>query len=642
MCGIAGVLGGQPSDLALRTLGNALAHRGPDGEGFYFDQAAGIGLAHRRLAIIDLTEAAAQPMASCNGRYRVVFNGEIYNFRAIADDLAQHGYIFNRESDTAILGPLYDRYGIEGLHRLNGIFAFALWDAAKRELIVARDAFGVKPLYYARRGGSFAFASELKALAALGFCGSALNEAALLDYLVHLWSPGPATLSANVHKLLPGHVIRIRPGQFELGQWYTPAIGGGFAGDREKPDPIESVRTAFDNAVAAQCLSDVPIGAFLSGGVDSSAIVASMVASGNPPCRTYCIGFTGPSMVEEGFGDDLSYARLMARRLHLPLTEVRVGEVDVSDVERLPFLLDEPEADPAALYVSKIAEAARAEGIKVLLSGTGGDDIFSGYRRHRAAALRARAGYLPKIMLSRVPTGVVTSGPFKRRLEKLKYLFEGDEEDFLLRAFEFNPRDSAVACLAPEVVDRARDSETTGWLKSQLGASASRPLVDRMLHLELMGFLPDHNLNYTDKAAMAHGVEVRVPFLDPHLVACAAQISWRLKTRPFSEKWVLKRALSDRLPSAVLNRKKTGFGAPVRSWFSHGKLKTYAADIVASRTFRDRGLFNAAAVEALLRDTTTGARDGSYLLFAIIVIEQWLRQFADRAKLAEQSELTRA
>ncbi|HZV20198.1 MAG TPA: asparagine synthase (glutamine-hydrolyzing), partial [Hyphomicrobiales bacterium] len=390
MCAIAGYLGlGSPGN--LEAMAAAMAHRGPDGEGFFSDPSAAIGLAHRRLSIIDPTAAAAQPMVSCGGRYRVVFNGEIYNFREIARELIAAGYEFNVNSDTAVLGPLYDRYETQAFGRLNGIFAIAIWDANRRELVVARDGFGVKPLYYAKARGLFAFASELKALLTFPSIAGKLDVAALLDYLVNLWSPGCSTPFQNIHKLLPGHFIRARLDAFEIVRWYAPPLGRSELSRRNDIGSIgQNLRDAFDRAVTRQCLSDVPIGAFLSGGVDSSAVVASMVKSANPPKRTYCIAFDGPSMLDEGFGDDFAHARMLADRLSVPLTKIAVQEPGAEELASLPFMLDEPQADPAALYVAAIAKAARRDGIKVLLAGTGGDDILSGYRRHRLAALRDR------------------------------------------------------------------------------------------------------------------------------------------------------------------------------------------------------------------------------------------------------------
>jgi asparagine synthase (glutamine-hydrolysing) len=630
MCGIAGYFG-LNDPVLLSAMAARIAHRGPDGEGFWLDTDNGVGLAHRRLAIVDQTAAASQPMASCSGRYKVIFNGEIYNFREIAKELSASGYIFNRNSDTAVLGPLYDQMGAEMLSRIEGIFVFAIWDASKRELFVARDAFGVKPLYFARPGGGLLFASELKALLAYAGIDKTIDVEAIADYLVHLWSPGRRTPLRGVSKLLPGHYLRVGSAEFEDVEWYRPASNapGNYRGADAKMLASETGRL-FDAAVSSQCMSDVPIGAFLSGGVDSSAIVASMVAGGNAPTRTYSIGFEGPRLADEGFGDDLVHARRLAINLGVPLSPIFVKEPTLEAIEVLVNTLDEPQADPAPLFVSAISQAARADGIKVLLSGTGGDDIFSGYRRHKAAALRARLGGAIRLLDSPQVEYVSRAFPAvaRRRLEKLCYMFAGNDEEFLLRSFEFNPRAPALNVLSLSVRTSLVDE---GELARANLDTIGRPLVDRILALEGRGFLPDHNLNYTDKASMAHGVEVRVPFLDRRLVDFAREIPWTLKTTWFDEKWIFKQSQANRLPREILDRAKTGFGAPVRHWIA-GSMCAMIADLFSSRSFRERGLFDLPSVDRLLRDTVDGRRDGAYLVFAIVMVELWMRNFIDQSQ----------
>jgi asparagine synthase (glutamine-hydrolysing) len=608
-----------------------IRHRGPDGEGSWWNEGDGVGLTHRRLAIIDCTEAAAQPMASCTGRYRVVFNGEIYNFRALAEDIKARGYEFNEHSDTAVLGPLYDLWGPEMLGRLNGIFAFAIWDTKERQLFAARDALGVKPFYYATTVRGFAFASEIKALLPLADINRSVDKAALYDYLVHCWSPGARTMFEGVKKLLPGHFVLAGKGaRVEIYPWHRRPVEI-LDSERGQRITLESAKTElltlFDQVVSDQCMSDVPIGAFLSGGVDSSAIVASMVSTGHRPAKTYCVGYEGPGLEEEGFGDDLAVAKDFASTLGIPLKPIVVRPMQISDLEQLVQHLEEPQADPAPLYVEAISRAARADGIKVLMSGTGGDDIFSGYRRHTAAMLRAQVG-------SRRSAGKAASlaariGPrsFRRRMAKVGYMLDGSDEEFLTRAFEFTSCADVDNCVTEDVY-RARLAAEPNGIQTALARSAGAHLLDRMLLMELAGFLPDHNLNYTDKASMAAGVEVRVPFLDERLVAFASRLPPNLKVRRGRPKWLLKEALRGRLPDVILDRKKTGFGAPVRLWVA-GPMRPMIEDILASASFRHRGLFDVAGVRMLLDDTVSGRRDGAYLILAIVMVELWLRRFQD-------------
>jgi asparagine synthase (glutamine-hydrolysing) len=333
-------------------------------------------------------------------------------------------------------------------------------------------------------------------------------------------------------------------------------------------------------------------------------------------------------MVEEGFSDDLEHAQHVAAHLGVALSEIRVAPPSAEDLAGMVRTLDEPEADPAPLYVEAIARVARADGIKVLLGGTGGDDIFTGYRRHKAAALRARAGGVAGAgAVALRLLGRFASGPASRRLAKLRYLFTGSDEEFLLRAFEFVPRADGLACLSADA--RAQiAADTSDWLEQAIVRSRGRPLVDRMLSLELQGFLPDHNLNYTDKAAMAHGVEVRVPLLDNRLVAFSRIIPWQLKTTLLDEKWIFKQAVAPRLPSAVVTRTKTGFGGPVRHWIA-GPLRGLVDDVITSRSFHDRGLFDRAAIERTFARTIDGRQDGAYQIFAVVLAELWMRAFVD-------------
>jgi asparagine synthase (glutamine-hydrolysing) len=631
MCGIAGFLGAWPP-ASLEAMADGVRHRGPDGYGVWWSEADQIGLAHRRLAIIDCTAGAAQPMASCAGRYRVVFNGEIYNFRALAAELKEQGYRFNERSDTAILGPLYDVYGPEMLCRLNGIFAFAIWDSAKRRLFAARDAFGVKPFYYAATDRGFAFASEIKALLPIAGIDRSIDTAALRDYLVHLWSPGARTMFESVKKLLPGHYVLVEDGaEPQFHAWSEQSLGAQDCSPIERPTASNAqaeLLALFDEVVADQCVSDVPIGAFLSGGVDSSAIVASMVATGHRPVRTYCVGFDGDGLTEEGFGDDLTFARRFAATVGVPLEPIVVQPMEGADLERLVYQLEEPQADPAPLYVEAISKAARADGIKVLMSGAGGDDIFSGYRRHSAAALRAQAGSLgPWAGKLATKAAHLSRGPLRRQLAKIGYMLDGSDEQFLIRAFEFTPLADVEGCLSANML-RCRSTAGQNELEKALARSAGAHLLDRMLLMERAGFLPDHNLNYTDKASMAAGVEIRVPFLDERLVAFADRMAPDLKVRGSRAKWLLKEALRGRLPDSILDRKKTGFGAPVRLWVA-GPMRPMIEDVFASASFRERGLFDLPGVRKLFADTLSGRRDGAYLILAIVMVELWLRRFSD-------------
>lgn len=627
----------------LGKLAACMQHRGPDGEGLWFDAKAGIGLAHRRLSIIDLSTAAAQPMEGVRGRYQTVFNGEIYNYKSLAEDLKEQGYKFNTKSDTAVLAPLYDKYGPAMLEKLEGMYAFAIWDTKERTLFVARDHAGIKPLYYAHNAEGFAFASELKALLPL-LEDTSLDPTAMAEYLTFLWTPGERTLFNAVRKLRPGHYLVLRQSsvalakgerqggvQLETTRWYAPPMPALVGGGAEYGRPVydnrktpEQLLSLLDTVVAEQCTSDVPVGAFLSGGVDSSAIVASMVATGNRPAGTYCIGFEGKGFAAEGFEDDMAFAASVAKHLKVPFTPMVVEmEPLLKRLPTLPMMLDEPTADPAPLFVADIATQARADGITVLLSGTGGDDVFSGYRRHQVARAREWAGE-PLCQLISGGLGLARSfagGPTRRRIQRLHDVFAGDDNRFLLHAFTTNSQPDAWKLLKPA----HRKTMAHGFhnaLTSARAESMGQTLLNRLLYMEMFGFLPDHNLNYNDKAAMQAGVEGRVPLIDRRLMAFMADVSPALKLRGTTPKWFFKQAVASRLPSAVVTRSKAGFGAPIRAWLTQGKGRKMMEDALFGSAFTTEW-YDKPALETFWKQTVAGEVDGTYTALAIAMQAWW-------------------
>ncbi|MBI1309555.1 MAG: asparagine synthase (glutamine-hydrolyzing) [Proteobacteria bacterium] len=626
MCGIAGFLGGFKPAL-LEDFCERLAHRGPDGYGVWKDAKAGVGLAHRRLSIIDLSNAASQPMQAVDGRYVVTFNGEIYNYQSLVPVLRAQGYAFNEHSDTAVLAPLYDLYGEGMMDKLEGMFAFAIWDREKGELFCARDHAGIKPFYYANSEKGLVFASELKALAGVEGLERGVDAHGLAEYLTFLWTPSERTMVRGVKKLRPGHWLRARAGKggvkLEGGRWYAPPqaplTSEGPAYDGSKT--AEGLRDVFDAVVKEQCVSDVPVGAFLSGGVDSSAIVASMAASGVDVAGAYCISFAGAGMASEGFGEDIDYAREVAERYDIMLSEVRVDAAGV--LGRLPGLaelLDEPTADPAPLFVEDIARAARSDGLKLLMSGTGGDDVMSGYRRHVTARLRQRLGALrhPAAAMLQGAAKMLPQGAKQRRAGRLARLLGVSEERFLREAFMTNSQPDAWELLHPDL----RAQVAAGWhtdLDLAAEESAGQDLVNRLLYAELFGFLPDHNLNYGDKASMAAGVEVRVPFTDRRLLAWMADVDPAVKMRGFDAKAMFKESQKERLPERVLTRSKSGFGAPIRSWLV-GDGRALVEDTLMGGQAE---WFDAQAVQDFWRRTREGKVDGAYTVLALCMACWW-------------------
>lgn len=626
MCGIAGFIGRYGPETA-RAMGAAIAHRGPDSDDIMLDPATGIALVHRRLSIIDLSSAGHQPMVSASGRYVICYNGEIYNFRELRADLEAQGVRFRGHSDTEVIIEAFARRGTTMLAELTGIFALAIWDRHTRTLLLARDGVGVKPLYFTNAPGGFAFASEIKALLALPDLDRTLDRQAAAAYLTYLYSPGERTMFSSVKKLAPGVWLRIdAAGSRETGSFYRlPAA----CPDEDLDDRtlVSETLNALDRAVERQMVADVDVGAFLSGGLDSSAIVALALRHRDERrMKCFTIGYDDRSDEAAEIVADLPYARRAAAHLGVDLHEVHVDGRMAEEFGALIGTLDEPQADPAALNSLKIAALARANGIKVLLSGAGGDDVFTGYRRHQAAALDQHWQRVPRaarLALVRAAGALPASGA-TRRLRKLVESVGGDADARLLALFEWFPAERAAALLAPAANANAVRAPMRGLLAEYPGGGA----VERALRLEQRFFLTDHNLNYTDKTGMACGVEIRVPFLDPQLLEWAARIPISAKMRGRETKWVLRKAMEPLLPHEIIYRPKTGFGVPLRAWLRR-ELRPMLEELLSPGVLASRGLFDPATVAALKRDTQAGRVDGSYTLLGLMAIELWCRRFVD-------------
>ncbi len=631
MCGIA-VLVGEADRARLAAAVRAVAHRGPDDEGFWVDEQAGVGLGHRRLAILDLSPAGHQPMWDRSKQAAIVYNGEIYNFRELREELEAKGYRFRSCSDTEVLLNLYLAEGEGMLGRLNGIFAFALWDTRTRTLLAARDALGVKPLYYAPWAGGVALASEIKALLWLIPGARDLDLEALDRYLAFLWCPGDGTPLKGVRKLQPGEAITIRDGRIaRRWTWYRLPV---FREERpllDEREAIVGVTAHLRQAVHRQLVADVPVGAFLSGGLDSSALVA-FARERSPGIRCFSIELVGGQ--EAGFADDLPYARLVAQHLGVPVEVVTVDAGRMAaDLEQMVFQLDEPLADPAPLNVFYISRLARQHGVPVLLAGTGGDDLFAGYRRHQALRLSrywARAPASAQGMLARAVRRLDQRRPLVRRASRWLDGAVPDGEAGLASLFLWARRADLLSLYAPDVrvlLDEANPATPLLDFLAPLPNGATE--LERLLALEQRFFLADHNLIYFDKMSMAVGVEVRVPFLDLELVELAARIPASLKVRRGQGKWVLKRAVAPLLPGDVVQRPKTGFGAPLRRWL-RDELRPLVSDVLSETSLKHRGLFDPGAVQRLIQAHHAGRVDAAYTIFSLLCIELWCRAYIDR------------
>jgi asparagine synthase (glutamine-hydrolysing) len=655
MCGIVGFQGNFSPDL-LQAMTDAVAHRGPDGQGGVMigqDAAMGTGLGHRRLSIIDLSDAGAQPMCATpdagggmHSGLTLVYNGEIYNFRELRSELEGDGHEFRSRTDSEVLLHLYERDGLGMMERLNGIFAFAIHDdrpsgrpegMARGSVLLARDPMGVKPLYYAELPSGFLFGSEIKALLEERSLPRDIDPVALHNTLAYLWSPAPRTMLRAVRKLEPGSALIVTRGRISR-QWaYYEMPYEGVTSTRSEGELTEELAERLRVAVERQLVADVPVGAFLSGGLDSSAIVAMMrKALPSQEITAFTIGFRDGADTE-GNPNDLPYARRVAKHLGVRLEEIEVEPVAIQRLPELVALLDEPQADPAPINALMIAERARAMGIPVLLSGAGGDDLFTGYRRHWALDFERRWAWLPhaaRAGIQAVATRAAASRgaqsrPAVRRFAKM-FAHAGDDDDRrLVSYFLWSTDEVRRALYTPQFADSVSSVDTAAPLLASLARiPREHDPLQRMLYLEARHFLADHNLNYTDRAGMAVGVEVRVPLLDLDLVRFATTIPTRFKQQGRVGKAIFKRAMEPYLPRDVIYRPKSGFGVPLRRWLRQ-ELRPMVEDTLDDASLRRRGIFEPAAVRRLIELDAQGRVDGSYTIFALMCIELWFRRFID-------------
>lgn len=632
MCGIVGAYGFSRSEDLNLSL-KEISHRGPDDHGTYIDLNADVWLGHTRLSILDLSDSGHQPMLSEDGQVVLVFNGEIYNYHELKHELELEGVQFRGHSDTEVLLRLYLRDGEGMLTRLNGIFSFAIWDKRSSTLFVARDSLGVKPFYYASYDKYFFFASEIKALLKLVPKARELDVVSLHRYLSFLWCPGEGTPLKGIRKLGPGEAMLVRSGQiFRTWRWYQLPVFKEIAEKLDIKSSLVGTVQHLRQAVHRQMVADVPVGAFLSGGLDSSAVVA-FARELNP--NLHCFTIDTPGGQDTGTTEDLPYARKVAQHLGVSLDVVSINSSRMaSDLERMILQLDEPLADPAPLNVLYISQLARDQGIKVLLSGTGGDDLFTGYRRHRALQSERYWQWMPSTFrrgLTKVTSSLDQRNAISRRITKLfsGAGLEGNER--LVEYFRWYREADLLKLYTPETRRKlGGEIAATPMLNFLNPLPLSIGPLDRMLALEQRFFLADHNLVYTDKMSMAVGVEVRVPFLDLDLVEFAARIPLNLKQKGGEGKWILKKAMEPFLPYEAIYRPKSGFGAPLRRWMRY-ELRELIGDVLSEASLLKRGIFDPLAVQRLIASNDAGQVDASYTLLSLLSIEIWCRHFIDTA-----------
>lgn len=630
MCGILGGVNVK-NQVYFNDLLTQISHRGPDDEGLYCTE--GISLGHQRLSILDLSPKGHQPMFSKNERYVIIFNGEIYNHIDIRAELEKK-YEFTSTTDTETILYGYIEYGKELFNLLNGIFALAIYDIEKRDLIIVRDHFGIKPLYYYQENDVFLFSSELKAISKLEGTKKDLNYSAFVSYINFLWSPGKDTPFKHFKKLLPGHYISLNidnPKDFEIKKYYDIPFSGNYKQQSEKLW-IDELDEALQKAVERQLLSDVPVGFFLSGGLDSSlivAIAAKIMGHSNFNCYTIK---TEESIDFEGFANDIHYARKVAQYIGVNLIEVDAKVDIVENFDKMIWHLDEPQADAAPINVLNICKEARNRGDIVLLGGTAGDDLFSGYRRHQALEFEKYFKLIPAPIgrfIKQITHSLAPKTATIRRIRKITANLDKTTEKRMASYYQWLPLEINKQLFNTSIQKYIKDINPLTILTQSLeNIPNEKDKLNQMLYWDMKYFLTDHNLNYTDKMSMAVGVEVRVPFLDKELVELSTKIPTRLKLKGNITKYLLKKVAERYLPKEVIYRPKTGFGAPVRKWITND-LDEMINDRLSEKRIKERGIFNSKNVSKLIQDNKKGKIDASYPIWGLLAIESWMQQFVD-------------
>jgi asparagine synthase (glutamine-hydrolysing) len=635
MCGIHGLihLDGAPVEPRwLTAMGDVTAHRGPDDEGQHIDGACGIAM--RRLSIIDLA-GGHQPISNADGTLTVVCNGEIYNYRELRDELRALGHVFKTGSDSETLLHGYARWGDEVVQHLNGMFDFALWDARRRRLLIGRDRLGVKPLYVLQDGRRLAFATEAKALLQLPGVRTELNRDALADFLHLGYVPAPMSIFRGIRKLPPATLLAVEGGQVKERRWWR--MPSGIDRTTSEAGWVERIRNGIERSVRMQMVSDVPIGAFLSGGVDSSAVVAAMARASDQPIRTYAIGFEGGSA--EQLYNELPYARRVAEIFKTEHHEIVVRPDVVGLLPQLVWHMDEPIADSAFITTYLVSEFARRD-VKVILSGVGGDELFGGYRRylggHYAQKFNALPGWLRSVAsatAARLPADRHHKWLNIARLAKGFVASAEMDADARYRSYlQVVARDAVAALLL-----QAPPSSHIDSLGAAFATAGHDDELNRMLAVDAETQLPDDLLLLTDKMSMAVSLECRVPLLDHELVELAAAIPGELKVKGGTLKHLMKQALAPTLPDDILHRAKRGFGTPMGAWLKK-ELLAVVRELLSPAVVQRRDLLDPAAVSALVADHEANRSDGTDALLALLNLEVWSRVYLDRREAGDVAD----
>ncbi len=635
MCGIGGLYeyrDARPVDARLMDgMLSDLQHRGPDDAGAYIDGAVGLG--NRRLSIIDVA-GGQQPIANEDGRVVVVSNGEIYNFRELGASLRQRGHHFKTVCDTEVLVHLYEEDGPACVDALRGMFAFAIWDAERRRLFLARDRLGIKPLYYFDDGQRLIFASEIKAILRHPAVSAAINPQGLSHFLSLKYVPAPETMFANIRLLPPGHTLLCDARGVRTQPYWDLVFPETRDAQRSEADYAEELEALLRESVRLRLMSDVPFGAFLSGGVDSSTIVALMSQMLDKPVKTFAVGFEGPGEAES----ELPFARMVANHYHAEHHEVFIRAKDLIHMaETVAWHLDQPIADEACLANYMVAHLA-SQHVKMVLTGEGGDELFAGYARYAWERLSPAFNLLPRPAKALALAAMRRLPGLRRPKLALYALCQSDEAARVSNWFPLCNTQLKAALLAEAVQRDVAPDMTERWFARLLSQTSATTPLHRMLYVDTKHWLPDDLLARGDKMSMAASLEARVPLLDHRLAEFAASLPPHLKVRGLTRKYLLKKVCGPWLPPQIIRRKKQGFPVPMSDWF-RGEARDFLWDHLSPATIRRRGLLNPATVETLLKQHDSGFADHGPTLWGLLNLELWHRVFLDAAPAAPKPSM---
>ena len=658
MCGICGFVSPvniSESDLqkTIDEMTNLLSHRGPDDFGTYFvrggnsflngikvqavsDNTKIVALGHRRLSIIDLSRAGRQPMMNTDRRFCITYNGELYNFKEIRSELESKGHCFDSNTDTEVVLKAYEEWGSDCVVRFNGMFAFAIFDHVDKSLFLARDRLGIKPLYLSRSSNTIAFSSEVKSLIELPWIDAAPNWDALNSHLLFGWCPEPLTMFDGIEKLPAGHWLKWKDGESKLVSFWEPA-GIEEKTDLSIRDGVDVIDDLLDQSIDKQLISDVPSGVFLSGGLDSSLITACASEKLSEAVNTYTIAFNNEDKAFEAMPDDQGFARQVANITGSKHKEILVEANQTQYLPKILWHLEEPIADPAAINTYLICKAAKEEGMGVMLSGMGADEVFAGYRKHLSLSLAikyqrmlpkfAREGFIEKIIQQMPVAGSKSGFRLLRWIKRFAKNASLPAFDCMIGNYSYYNYDELQSLLVKDL----------GTWENLYPVRRHKRVYDLLNHrddiskattMDTMLFLPSLNLAYTDKASMAAGVEVRVPLLDHHIVDFGLSLPSRLRLKGIDSKHVLKKVALKHLPKNIVQRPKAPFGAPLRSWMRKSLAATVAR-VFSEPAVKNRGLYNFGEIQKMVEANASGTEDYGHRLWGLLTIELWFQMFVD-------------